>query len=57
MKKLVMTIAMTLLAGIISGWAQSNTNTQSNSGREDFSAVTTTSKANSSQTLWNLRLW
>lgn len=51
MRKVVMTIAMTLLAGIISGWAQSSTNTQSNSGREGSSSVNNASKANNSQTL------
>ncbi len=45
-----MTIAMTLLVGITSGWAQSSANTQSNGGRQGSSAVNNVSKANNSQT-------
>ena len=45
-----MTIAVTILAGSISGWAQSNGNTQSNAGRQGSSAVNNrASKATNSQ--------
>ena len=49
MKKITMTAAMTLLVGVISGWAQSSATTQNKADKEGSSAVNKASKANNSQ--------
>ncbi|GAB4005171.1 hypothetical protein GCM10028808_04410 [Spirosoma migulaei] len=49
MKKFTMTVAMTLLVGSLSGWAQSGTSAQSKADKQAPSSTSQTSKANNSQ--------